>query len=526
MGSLLRDSGIKKATLALLNQFGLTVSPRAQLLKLHEMTHAYDRKVLQWKAQAESSCTGEVKTTTHLHGFQIVGDNIDISKSTKVMTATKTNQLFHWFHVVAVRERVDTLNPVVTKRSKLSILSVDSRKFLLSLEEMASLREEFVVLVSRMIVDNLKNFATLKSAVCRHIAHEHSSDMSKKSEFVPLGLLDKNENLVAEMMDILKYVRNNYVPYKDGQPVFNVQFTGDQLTAERSRSALASLADSSSSFDRVEGLVTHAEDFHCSMNFVDLIFKRYFQEGAGCNDPGTLKHLKALLGRKNVSSNPMHNYTPCSTFVEDVLTSYVVAYAIKFFNLRDNATKNVLDEVPEAERQSWFLQSVEKIVDEFLFKKLMLDFQNCTAEGTSTQVTEWASSETNSSIFLAGKRTSHDYATCESDSHSTEASDHTYNAKCTVTGEDEALEYARNFCTAALIETDFKDAVKESDGPRLLRCWKAKMVLFKDARRHKYALEGFYFLADQLALLNGRDAHRQLWNRGFNTNGGIGKTYL
>ena len=76
---------------------------------------------------------------------------------------------------------------------------------------------------------------------------------------------------------------------------------------------------------------------------------------------------------------------------------------------------------------------------------------------------------------------------------------------------------------APIWETNFKDAVRESDGPRLLRCWKAKMVLFKDARRHKYALEGFYFLADQLAVLNGRDSHRKLWNRGFNTNGGTSR---
>ena len=74
----------------------------------------------------------------------------------------------------------------------------------------------------------------------------------------------------------------------------------------------------------------------------------------------------------------------------------------------------------------------------------------------------------------------------------------------------------------ALIEKDFKDATREMDGQRLFRLWKMKMLYFKNSGRSKYALEGLYFQADQYALLSPQEAHRQIWNRGFNTKGGQG----
>ena len=89
--------------------------------------------------------------------------------------------------------------------------------------------------------------------------------------------------------------------------------------------------------------------------------------------------------------------------------------------------------------------------------------------------------------------------------------------------EDCVFNYSSNIMTMALLERDFHDAVREMDGPRLLRLWKIKMLYFKAAGRTKYALEALLFQADQLALLSPWDAYRQLWNRGFNLSGGSGK---
>ena len=36
-------------------------------------------------------------------------------------------------------------------------------------------------------------------------------------------------------------------------------------------------------------------------------------------------NIKALLGRRNVTSDPLHNFTPCNSFLEDVVDSHILA---------------------------------------------------------------------------------------------------------------------------------------------------------------------------------------------------------
>ena len=59
---------------------------------------------------------------------------------------------------------------------------------------------------------------------------------------VPLGILPKNETKGDEMVDIMKYVQDNYIPYKayndkvtvstgEVVDVVTALFGGDQLTA-------------------------------------------------------------------------------------------------------------------------------------------------------------------------------------------------------------------------------------------------------------------------------------------------------
>ena len=79
-----------------------------------------------------------------------------------------------------------------------------------------------------------------------------------------------------------------------------------------------------------------------------------------------------------------------------------------------------------------------------------------------------------------------------------------------------------HFMKMALLERNFQDAIEEMNGERLYRLWKFKMLYFKKAGKTKYGLEAFYFVADQLSLLSPHEAHRQLWNRGFNLRGGAG----
>ena len=51
------------------------------------------------------------------------------------------------------------------------------------------------------------------------------------------------------------------------------------------------------------------------------------------------------------------------------------------------------------------------------------------------------------------------------------------------------MEYARETLSLGLLFLEFKDAVKEGDGTRVLRCWKYFLLLFHASGHTNYCLE-------------------------------------
>ena len=88
---------------------------------------------------------------------------------------------------------------------------------------------------------------------------------------VPLGLLFKNENKNEEMLDILQYLHDKYVPVSrntsaTGEETVKVLeklfFGGDQLTEERARNSTDARSDGDNEYERLEGLIPKVEDWH------------------------------------------------------------------------------------------------------------------------------------------------------------------------------------------------------------------------------------------------------------------------
>ena len=65
---------------------------------------------------------------------------------------------------------------------------------------------------------------------------------------------------------------------------------------------------------------------------------------------------------------------------------------------------------------------------------------------------------------------------------------------------------------------NYRDAIKEGDGQRVMTCWKYMMLLFKATNRQNYAIEAFHTLAN-CKLLPARQAHQLIWLRFINVHG-------
>ena len=111
--------------------------------------------------------------------YQIIGDNVDMYVKTKHMSSDKQNKSIHWFAMNAIQDRV-SLKCTRTDQIK-SILDVENSEFLPSAEDNSKLLQDFIPLASRVLVNKVPDLQCLKGAVMKHIPHQYSQQMKKKS---------------------------------------------------------------------------------------------------------------------------------------------------------------------------------------------------------------------------------------------------------------------------------------------------------------------------------------------------------
>ena len=108
-------------------------------------------------------------------GWKYIGDNLDLTVKVRDMRQDNPNESYHFFHTIAVQDRIDANHFDSSKPQQLvSNLSVSD--FLLSSSEYNCLREDFIVLVARVIVNEFKQFRFLAGGVPSHISQIFPTD--------------------------------------------------------------------------------------------------------------------------------------------------------------------------------------------------------------------------------------------------------------------------------------------------------------------------------------------------------------
>ncbi len=98
--------------------------------------------------------------------------------------------------------------------------------------------------------------------------------------------------------------------------------------------------------------------------------------------------------------------------------------------------------------------------------------------------------------------------------------DISYNSrKATSSGSDMVQSYAQQILSLGSFYMELKDAVKEGDGLRTLRCYRYLLPMFKNSGRKNYAIETLNFLLQHDYTLSERQASELIWSRFINTHG-------
>ena len=90
--------------------------------------------------------------------------------------------------------------------------------------------------------------------------------------------------------------------------------------------------------------------------------------------------------------------------------------------------------------------------------------------------------------------------------------------------KDDMLDYQCAVLEYGMLLLNFRDAISEGDGGRIIRCWKFFLLYMKNdgSKSRKYALEGLYLICQTNAILSARAAYHLTWNRFFKSKHGAG----
>ena len=84
---------------------------------------------------------------------------------------------------------------------------------------------------------------------------------------------------------------------------------------------------------------------------------------------------------------------------------------------------------------------------------------------------------------------------------------------------DGIFNYSSAVLNDGLLLLELRDAIREGDGPRVIRCWKFMLLHWRHAKHTKYSLEALHLLAAINATATARIAHELIWCRFINTRG-------
>eukprot|EP00118_Oscarella_pearsei_P022311 m.255200 g.255200 ORF g.255200 m.255200 type:complete len:434 (+) comp40393_c0_seq14:1813-3114(+) len=288
---------------------GISTSHTTVLRKMDEICATYDQQLLSWKSAVQDSLVPTFD-------YQLVGDNLDLEISPHLSTLKSKKQ--YWFNVMAVKHRV-LGNDLFNEEPRRSISEFDAFDCFPTLKEHSDMREQFIFLVERVLVERFKVFEPLKRETTRYIRHQYSDLAGTATEQIPLGLILKNENVASEMVDIMKDLKK-YVP--EGHQVF---FGGDQLTSERGRNAQLAMPLGSER-QRLRYLICKSEDWHAEVAFLAVVFQVLYNE-ASVQELGTLSHLQKLINRTYVSRKVSQHVASVKEFLTIVCDAYIITTA-------------------------------------------------------------------------------------------------------------------------------------------------------------------------------------------------------
>ena len=253
-----------------------------------------------------------------------------------------------------------------------------------------------------------------------------------------------------------------------------------------------------------------------------IIWQRLYKTTSS-KDGGTLLQIKNLINRRNIGKDISGRVNEVEDFLELVISCHLIAAALHFFSMESvtdtphsNGFSAHVNQMSLPERTKIFRLRMEKIINDYVISR---EFSAAISAPTGSAVNPHASRIQHEHGFTSAPTPIRQFP------HSISNVFHRQHASETIwtAAPDGIFNYASAVLNDGLLLLEFKDAIHEGDGPRIVRCWKVLLMYFHYAKHKNYRLEAFHLLADVGAAASERIAHQLTWCRTINTCGGKGQ---
>ena len=303
------------------------------------------------------------------------GDNWDL-KILKSLRKLVNNEDLHLMASNLIENRVDCKH---LDNSIHNTKAIKRETFSPSKQEWERYIYTSKVLIGRIIVQFLTKLSFFKNIIPEHITHRYSDQMAKKSNIIPLPIIDANETNYAEVVPILrtyeKWIAEIYheaghlenIPQIDdtyqitsnkaspGQTMahtifteddpmkeMKIVFSGDQLTRVRFAGGKDLLAGAHTPSDRFE----HCSPFkiamwHCKASLLQHSYDFLYSSNS-TGQRGTLKFFREMCNRKNATpTKVLDSYEGSEELFLSVGKAYIINAMMKLLGI------NAMDEKPK-----------------------------------------------------------------------------------------------------------------------------------------------------------------------------------
>ena len=265
-------------------------------------------------------------------GFTLCWDNVGKKVITRHPTQTTTNTYINMaLGYMAVNRVPSTELEWDDSNTQTKALNIPIDTFIPDDKDLDKLRNTMKTIVGRIISRHIpwvkNHFGNCSTP---HIIHEKSTEMSRKSILINLGVFDENPSSTQGAIGIYEKLQQ-YVPSINSKPYPTLVF-GDGLSCERGNDAQKARLNGLNQWERLEGLEPAAQEFHKEMILLQDFFDEFFK-GASAADRGTLCQLKNMFNFRKVKADISDNFANAWELMCMVTESFVCLFAKKLLKM-------------------------------------------------------------------------------------------------------------------------------------------------------------------------------------------------